>query len=68
MKITITPEKWFGWLEDGSGDGNYSGKSTIGGKMNGSDLYDEYGTEKRGYVSGNTIYYNDPLGQIKLSK
>jgi antitoxin component YwqK of YwqJK toxin-antitoxin module len=68
MKITISSEKWFGWLEDGSGDGNYSGKTTIGGKMNGSDLYDEYGSEKRGYVSGNTIYYNDPLGEIKLSK
>jgi hypothetical protein len=68
MKITITPEKWFGWLEDGSGDGNYSGKTIINGKMNGSDLYDENGIEKRGYVSGSTIYYNDPLGEIKLSK
>jgi len=68
MKITISSEKWFGWLEDGSGDGNYSGKTIISGKMNGSDLYDEYGSEKRGYVSGNTIYYNDPLGEIKLSK
>jgi antitoxin component YwqK of YwqJK toxin-antitoxin module len=68
MKITISSEKWFGWLEDGSGDGNYSGKTTIGGKINGSYLYDEYGSEKRGYVSGNTIYYNDPLGEIKLSK
>lgn len=68
MKITITPEKWFGWLEDGSGDGYYSGKTIIRGKMNGSDLYDENGIEKRGYVSGSTIYYNDPLGEIKLSK
>jgi len=68
MKITITPEKWFGWLEDGSGDGNYSGKTIINGKMNGSDLYDENGIEKRGYVSGSTIYYNDPLGEIRLSK
>ena len=68
MKITITPEKWFGWLEDGSGDGNYSGKTIINGKMNGSDLYDENGIEKRGYVSGSTIYYNDPLGEIKLSR
>jgi antitoxin component YwqK of YwqJK toxin-antitoxin module len=68
MKITITPEKWFGWLEDGSGDGNYSGKTIIGGKINGSDLYDENGIEKRGYVSGSTIYYNDPLGEIKLSR
>jgi antitoxin component YwqK of YwqJK toxin-antitoxin module len=68
MKITITPEKWFGWLEDGSGDGNYTGKTIIGGKINGSDLYDENGIEKRGYVSGSTIYYNDPLGEIKLSK
>jgi antitoxin component YwqK of YwqJK toxin-antitoxin module len=68
MKITITPEKWFGWLEDGSGDGNYSGKTVINGKMNGSDLYDQNGIEKRGYVSGSTIYYYDPLGEIKLSK
>lgn len=68
MKITITSEKWFGWLEDGSGDGNYSGKTIINGKMVGSDLFDENGIEKRGYVSGSTIYYNDPLGEIKLSK
>ncbi len=68
MRITITQENWFGWLEDGSGDGNYNGKTRIRGIIKGTDLYDEYGSEKRGYISGNNLFYNDPLGSITLYK
>ncbi len=68
MTITIQTDKWFGWLEDGSGDGNYNGKTRIRGIIKGTDLYDEYGVEKRGYISGNNLFYNDPLGNITLSK
>ena len=68
MKITIVPEKWFGWLEDGAGDGYYSEKTIIRGIVKESELYDENGIEKRGNISGNSLYYIDPVGEIILHK
>jgi len=68
MKITIISEKWFGWFKDGDGNGNFDSMVIIKGIMIGKDLYDEYGIQKTGTVSGSSLEFYNPLGNLNLNK